>query len=95
MSISRISQFLQNPAGTSGKVMGWVRSVRKQKTHCFIDLDDGSRNIQVLASADKVNSIITGCSIEVSGTLTQGPKELEIHSEDIKILGESDGVKAI
>lgn len=95
MSISRISHFLKNPPGTTGKVMGWVRSVRKQKTHCFIDLDDGSRSIQVLASADKVHTIITGSSIEVTGTLTSGPKELEIHSEDIKILGESDGVNAI
>jgi asparaginyl-tRNA synthetase len=45
--------------------------------------------------SEKVPSLVTGSSIEVSGCIVQGPKALELQGDSIITLGTSDMVKSI
>jgi len=77
---------------------GWVRTVRRQKTFTFIEINDGSTvsNFQVVASNDIPNyeSIIaelsTGAAVAVKGTIFESPGKnqvVEIHATDIVVVG--------
>ena len=81
------------PVETQGSVMGWVRSVRTQKTHSFIDLDDGSPSpLQVLCSPSQSTHLVTGSSLSISGTLKPGPKSTkELHASQVEQIGGSSG----
>lgn len=71
--------------------MGWVRSVRRHKTHSFIDLYDGSGSVQVLCKFP-ASGLQTGSSVLLQGELVQGPQCKEIHATSIEVTGPSDGV---
>ena len=91
MALSRISQLLLQEVGTKAKTAGWIRSVRHHKSFSFLDLDDGSQSVQVIVDGDQAAHLVTGGSVEVLGTIKQGPKFKEIHCEELQVLGVSDG----
>lgn len=93
--ISRIGKLLK--ANEMGKVIvkGWVRTVRQQKKTSFIEVDDGSGYIQVVFPSEKVQNLITGASVHISGELVQGPKALEIQGNSLLTVGSSDSVPVI
>lgn len=81
---------------------GWVRTVRKQKTLAFVELNDGSslKGIQCVLPFDSIDDdtkndiskLTTGASIEVIGKITpsQGKDKsaLELASTKMRIVGE-------
>ena len=88
----RVAELLAQQAGSKGRVMGWVRSVRTQKTHSFVDVDDGGVSpVQVVATPEQTSGLITGCSVSVQGQLVNGPKVKELHADTIELLGGSSG----
>lgn len=88
----RVAELLAQQPGSKGRVMGWVRSVRTQKTHSFVDLDDGGANaLQVVATPEQTTGIITGCSVSIEGELVTGPKVKELRAGKIDLLGGSSG----
>ena len=88
----RVSELLAQQAGSRGRVMGWVRSVRTQKTHSFVDVDDGGANaLQVVATPEQTVGLITGCSVSVEGEVVEGPKTKELRAGSIDLLGGSSG----
>eukprot|EP00591_Stephanopyxis_turris_P000613 CAMPEP_0195509774 /NCGR_PEP_ID=MMETSP0794_2-20130614/2616_1 /TAXON_ID=515487 /ORGANISM="Stephanopyxis turris, Strain CCMP 815" /LENGTH=559 /DNA_ID=CAMNT_0040637071 /DNA_START=262 /DNA_END=1941 /DNA_ORIENTATION=+ len=82
-------------------VKGWVRTVRKQKTLAFVEVNDGSSlaGIQCVLGFDSVddstieeiNNLTTGSSVEIHGTAiaSQGGKQsVEISASSMRIVGE-------
>jgi asparaginyl-tRNA synthetase len=90
--ITRIASLLKNPAGTESNVIGWVRTVRSQKKYSFVEVDDGSGSIQVVIPSEKIHNLVTGSSVQVKGTVVQGPNAREIQGEHIQVIGNSDVV---
>ncbi|MCY4524267.1 MAG: asparagine--tRNA ligase, partial [Halobacteriovoraceae bacterium] len=94
------SLFLQNKKDREVLIKGWVKTVRKSKKFSFIVVNDGScgENIQVvandtLARYEKISSMLTGTSIEVTGKLVGSMgkgQSLEIQAQNITILGSTD-----
>jgi asparaginyl-tRNA synthetase len=84
-------------------IKGWVRTVRKQKTLAFVEVNDGSSlaGIQCVlpfdeideASNAEINKLTTGCSVEVNGRIVEskGKQKFEVASNSIKIVGECPG----
>lgn len=81
-------------------VYGWVRTKRDSKNVCFLELSDGSsfRNLQVIvdkAEEEKspvIDSITTGASVEVTGTLAASPgknQSIELQADSLKLIGEA------
>lgn len=93
--LARIGSIVSTLPSASVRISGWVRTVRSQKKFTFIELDDGSGKIQVVMPSDKVPVLVTGSSIEVSGTVVQGPKALEVQGDMIVTIGHSDMVAFI
>lgn len=88
----RVGKLLAMPLDASVEVLGWVKSVRMHKSHAFIDIDDGSGNIQVLTDLDQARGLLTGASVQVKGIIKPGPKSAEIHSTSLTVLGGSDAM---
>jgi asparaginyl-tRNA synthetase len=86
--------------GSIINVKGWVRTKRGNNTVAFIAVNDGSTvlNIQVVVDVDKfdetqIKQITTGASISVTGKLVESTgkgQSVEIHADEIEILGLSD-----
>ncbi|XP_043927950.1 probable asparagine--tRNA ligase, mitochondrial [Protopterus annectens] len=80
------------------KLQGWIRSVRSQKEVLFLDVNDGSSldNLQVVADPNLGPKNLTyGCAVEVRGKLmksTYAKQNIELHAEDIKVVGPCDPV---
>lgn len=85
-------------------IKGWVRTVRKQKTLAFVEVNDGSNmnGIQCVVSFDSIDDdtqkelgkITTGCSIVVEGPLvkSQGGKQaIEVAATKLRVVGECPG----
>lgn len=81
-------------------IKGWVRTVRKQKTLAFVEVNDGSNmgGIQCVlpfdaldaASLEEIEKITTGCSVDVVGTIvaSQGGKQaVELAATSLSIIG--------
>jgi len=88
-----------SPLGTEITVKGWVRTVRNQKTFSFVEINDGSTlsNFQIVVNADMpkydrmINSLSTGVSVSVKGTIVASPtkaQEFELQAKEIEIIGE-------
>lgn len=83
------------------RVKGWIRSLRKAKQVCFIDLNDGSSfgGLQVVAPAmlenfELLTHLTTGSSIEVVGTLIASPakgQRVELSATSVTIIGKAAG----
>ncbi|XP_033968983.1 probable asparagine--tRNA ligase, mitochondrial [Trematomus bernacchii] len=91
----RVSEALSGvELGANVKVQGWVRSVRAQKSHLFLHVNDGSslQSLQVVASSELNDPLLTfGSAVEVTGTLKKSPNQkqpVELEAEQIRIVGE-------
>lgn len=79
--------------GQSVRVCGWVRTLREQKTFCFLEINDGSTfsNLQVIVEdMASVATLSTGASVAVTGTLVESPgqkQKWELKAEKIEIFG--------
>ena len=81
MDTLRIRHILQQTAGTTCTIRGWVRTCRHTKNVSFVELNDGSclSNLQVVCDENTVltdedrHALQTGASVEVHGTLTESP----------------------
>ena len=102
MSIIKIKELYQNPAGFEGAevtVCGWVRTLRDMKAFGFIELNDGScfKGVQIVFEDRLTNykDIVrqsVGAALIVTGTfkLTEGAKQpFEILAAEISVEGES------
>jgi len=82
-------------------VKGWVRTVRKQKTLAFVEVNDGSNlgGIQCVLPFDQIddetkeeiNKLTTGCSVHVTGPLvkSQGGKQaVELSATSLRVIGD-------
>eukprot|EP00529_Nitzschia_sp_RCC80_P016988 CAMPEP_0113499658 /NCGR_PEP_ID=MMETSP0014_2-20120614/31870_1 /TAXON_ID=2857 /ORGANISM="Nitzschia sp." /LENGTH=664 /DNA_ID=CAMNT_0000393857 /DNA_START=1 /DNA_END=1995 /DNA_ORIENTATION=+ /assembly_acc=CAM_ASM_000159 len=85
-------------------VKGWVRTVRKQKTLAFVEVNDGSNisGLQCVLSFDviddetksELDKVSTGCSVVVEGPLvaSQGGKQaVEVQATKLRVVGECPG----
>lgn len=85
-------------------VKGWVRTIRKQKTLAFVEVNDGSNlgGIQCVLPFDQIdedtkeeiNKLTTGCSVEVTGPLvkSQGGKQaVELSATSLRMIGSCPG----
>merc|ERR1719428_1661813 len=82
-------------------VKGWVRTVRKQKTLAFVEVNDGSNlgGIQCVLSfdqidtktKDEINRLTTGCSVHIIGPLVEsqgGKQNIELSATSLRVIGE-------
>jgi asparaginyl-tRNA synthetase len=84
-------------------IKGWVRTVRKQKTLAFVEVNDGSSlsGIQCVLPFDlidddskaEIDNLTTGCSVEVVGRIveSQGKQKFEVQSSSLRIVGKCPG----
>ncbi len=98
---------VQNAASLVHKhvyVCGWIKTVRDQKSFCFIEINDGSTlsNLQIIVEdslpsfADLLPRFTTGTSLGVKGKLVESPgknQALEIKADEIHIFGDCDPQK--
>ena len=87
-------------AGGRFLVQGWVKTRRVSKTVAFIQVNDGSTlsDLQVVAdeSTDGYNlveSLTTGCSVSVEGTLVESlgkGQKFELKADTVELLGTAD-----
>src|SRR5829696_378686 len=98
---TKIKELLNSqPQGQQVTVMGWVRTFRNNQ---FVALNDGStnNNLQVVIELGKYDDeflkrITTSASLKVSGTVIESlgkGQKLELKSEEVQILGDSDPEK--
>ena len=101
MRRNRISELLaREQAGGEVLVQGWVKTRRSSKSVSFVQVNDGStiKDIQVVADSSLpefalVDSLTTGCSVSVVGTLIESPgkgQKYEIQAGSIELVGPSD-----
>ena len=101
MRRSRIKDILnRDQAGGDVLVQGWVKTKRSSKSVSFVQVSDGSTlaDIQVVADEtlpgyDIVESLSTGCSVSIIGTLVESPgkgQKYEIQAKQIELVGSSD-----
>jgi asparaginyl-tRNA synthetase len=101
MQRSKIRELLgRESAGDDVLVQGWVKTRRSSKAVSFVQISDGSTLTDIQVVADEslpnfqaVDSLTTGCSVSVIGTLVDSPgkgQKYEIHAKSIEIVGESD-----
>lgn len=85
-------------------IKGWVRTVRKQKTLAFVEVNDGSnmKGIQCVLSFDAIDeetqkelsNVSTGCSVVVEGPLVKskgGKQAIEVAATRLRVVGECPG----
>lgn len=94
----------ENPESLIGEkvtIMGWLRTIRDQKSFFFMNVNDGSSfdGIQVVGNEtlasykETLEKLTTGCSVKVSGTIVESQgknQKIEIQAEDIFIYGACD-----
>lgn len=95
----RVSDILSKATpGQDLVIKGWVRTVRQQKQHAFVELSDGSHQtpLQIVATPELVKGASTGCSIEVEGKIVESPagkQKLEMVASRLNIIGACDPEK--
>mmetsp|Transcript_6370 Transcript_6370/g.13779 ORF Transcript_6370/g.13779 Transcript_6370/m.13779 type:complete len:592 (-) Transcript_6370:106-1881(-) len=85
-------------------IKGWVRTVRKQKTLAFVEVNDGSSmsGIQCVLPFDAVDeetlkeieNLTTGCSINAIGQIVKsqgGKQSVELSATSLRIVGTCPG----
>merc|ERR1712232_840990 len=100
----RVKTAEAEPSDEIVAVKGWVRTVRKQKTLAFVEVNDGSNlaGIQCVLPFDKIDDdtvkeigrLTTGCSVHVTGPLvkSQGGKQaVELSATSLRIIGDCPG----
>lgn len=96
----RVKTVDASPSDEAVSIKGWVRTVRKQKTLAFVEVNDGSSlsGIQCVllfdeideGSKEEINKLTTGCSVEVRGKIVEskGKQAFELVSSNLRIVGE-------
>ena len=92
------------PSDEIVSVKGWVRTVRKQKTLAFVEVNDGSSlsGIQCVLPFDEIDEdakaqidkLTTGCSVDLTGKIvkSQGGKQaFELSGTALRIVGDCPG----
>jgi len=79
-------------------IRGWVRTVRQQKQHAFIELSDGSHPtpLQIVVTPELAQGMSTGCSVEVEGKVVASPsgeQKVELVASRVSIIGSCDPEK--
>ena len=98
---SKIHELLsRETAGEVVLVQGWVRTKRSSKTVSFLQVNDGSTlgDLQIVVDQDLpdhalIDSLNTGCSISVEGTLVESPgkgQRYEIAATRLEVAGLAD-----
>ncbi|PKB78440.1 MAG: asparagine--tRNA ligase [SAR202 cluster bacterium Io17-Chloro-G9] len=101
MRRSKIKELLdRESAGGQVLVQGWIKTRRSSKTVAFLQVSDGStlRDLQVvvdetLSDYNLVDSLTTGCSVSLEGTLvdSQGRgQKYEVQASKLDIIGLAD-----
>ncbi len=101
MRRSRIKELLnRESAGGQVLVQGWIKTRRSSKAVTFLHVNDGStlRDLQVvvdetLPDYHLVDSLSTGCSVSLEGTLVDSPgkgQKYEVQVSKLDILGLAD-----
>ena len=101
MQRSKIRELLgRESAGDDVLVQGWVKTRRSSKAVSFVQISDGSTLTDIQVVADEslpnfqaVETLTTGCSVSVVGSLVDSPgkgQKYEIHAKSIEIVGNSD-----
>ncbi|ELR14680.1 asparagine-tRNA ligase [Acanthamoeba castellanii str. Neff] len=89
----RVSDILSKATpGQDLVIKGWVRTVRQQKQHAFVELSDGSHQtpLQIVATPELVKGI------EVEGKIVESPagkQKLEMVASRLNIIGACDPEK--
>lgn len=90
-----------SPVGNTVTVKGWVRTIRKQKSFSFVEINDGSTlsNFQIVVNStlpdyeNLINKLSTGVSISAKGLVQMGQgnvPQVEMQAEEVSIIGECD-----
>jgi asparaginyl-tRNA synthetase len=98
------------PTESAVIIKGWVRTLRKQKTLAFVEVNDGSNlaGIQCVVTLDPdrpnhadtlqaIDAITTGAAVEVTGLLvaSQGSKQaVELAAQSLRVVGTCPADKA-
>ena len=101
MHRSRVKELLgREEAGGEVLVQGWVKTRRSSKSVSFVQVNDGStlKDIQVVVDQDLpgyevVESLTTGCSVNVVGSLVDSlgrGQRYEIQATSIELVGPAD-----
>ena len=101
MQRSKIKDLLsRDSAGGEVQIQGWVKTRRSSKSVTFLQVSDGSTlaDLQVVADENLpnfslVDSLNTGCSVTVYGTLAESPgkgQKYEIQATSIDLVGAAD-----
>ena len=101
MQRSKIKDLLsRDSAGGEVQIQGWVKTRRSSKSVAFLQVSDGSTlaDLQVVADQNLpnfslVDSLNTGCSVTVYGTLAESPgkgQKYEIQATSIDLVGAAD-----
>lgn len=100
----RVKTADASPSDDVVALKGWVRTVRKQKTLVFVEVNDGSSlaGMQCVLTFDdidedtkkEINKLTTGCAVDVTGKVvkSQGGKQAyELAGTSLRIVGECAG----
>ena len=101
MGRTRVKDILDREcAGGEVLVQGWVRTRRSSRSVSFIQVNDGStlRDLQcvvdeTLPEYTLIESVSTGCSVTVEGTLVESPakgQRYEVQVKKLEVLGYAD-----
>ena len=101
MRRSKIKDLLgRDAAGGEVQIQGWVKTRRSSKSVAFLQISDGSTLTDLQVVADQslpnfalVDSLNTGCSVSVNGTLAESPgkdQKYEIQATNIDLIGAAD-----
>ena len=101
MRRSRIKELLdRESAGGQVLVQGWVKTRRSSKAVTFLHVNDGSTLSDLQVVVDEtlpdyhlVDSLSTGCSVSLEGTLVGSPgkgQKYEVQASKLDILGLAD-----
>jgi len=95
---------VQDASDETISIKGWVRTVRKQKTLAFVEVNDGSSlsGIQCVLSFDVIDEnskkdigrLSTGASVEIHGKIVEsqgGKQKVEVSGSFMRIVGECSG----
>eukprot|EP00956_Cyclotella_meneghiniana_P045434 scaffold369051_cov76-Cyclotella_meneghiniana.AAC.1 len=84
-------------------IKGWVKTVRKQKTLAFVEVNDGSNmsGIQCVLpfdqvdedTIDEIEKLTTGCSVHATGKIVEskGKQAFELSATSLRLVGSCPG----
>ncbi|XP_056139088.1 probable asparagine--tRNA ligase, mitochondrial [Lampris incognitus] len=94
----RVSEALSGAGlGENIQIQGWVRSVRSQKEHLFLHVNDGSslQSLQIVSRPDVSVLPTFGSAVEVTGCLQRSPSQrqpVELQADKMCVVGECNPV---